>query len=84
MDLITTGVSASERGRRANLVAALRELIADKLSPGSSPGLKMNHVIDFPKLIPTDLLMIIIAEMLVVRLFWNMFQIEKVSSLNVI
>ncbi|KAG0564394.1 hypothetical protein KC19_8G107300 [Ceratodon purpureus] len=46
MDLITTGVSASERTRRANLVAALRELIAEKLSPGSSPGLKINQLLE--------------------------------------
>lgn len=57
MDLITTGVSASERSRRANLVVALRELIAEKLSPGSSPGLKMNQVIDFPQMFRPDLLM---------------------------
>lgn len=44
MDLITTGVSASERIRRANLLAALRELIADKISPGSSSGLKTSQV----------------------------------------
>ena len=55
MDLITTGVSASERTRRANLVAALRELIAEKLSPGSSPGLKINQVINFPQMIRPDL-----------------------------
>jgi len=47
MDLITTGVSTSERGRRANLIAALRDLIAEKISPGSSSGLKVNQVIDF-------------------------------------
>ena len=57
MDLITTGVSASERSRRANLVVALRELIADKLSPGSSPGLKMHQVVDFAQMIRPDLVM---------------------------
>lgn len=44
MDLITTGVSASERGRRANLIAALRDLIAERISPGSSSSLKVNQV----------------------------------------
>lgn len=57
MDLISTGVSASERTRRANLVAALRELIAEKLSPGSSPGLKMNQVTDLPQTTFLDWLM---------------------------
>lgn len=46
MDLITTGVSASERIRRANLLAALRELIADKISPGSSSGLKTSQLLE--------------------------------------
>lgn len=36
MDLITTGVSASERMRRENLVSATRSLIMDKLSIGGS------------------------------------------------
>lgn len=45
MDLITTGVSASERSRRANLLAALRQLIAEKLPPGSST-VKVNQVIN--------------------------------------
>ncbi|KAL3683753.1 hypothetical protein R1sor_001775 [Riccia sorocarpa] len=36
MDLITTGVSASERTRRSNLVSAIRNMIAEKLQAGSS------------------------------------------------
>ncbi|CAK9211657.1 unnamed protein product [Sphagnum troendelagicum] len=38
MDLITTGVSASERTRRTNLIVALRTLIAEKLPLGSPPA----------------------------------------------
>ncbi|CAM8926614.1 unnamed protein product [Rhodiola kirilowii] len=36
MDLITTGVSASERMKRENLVVASRNIIMDKLQPGGS------------------------------------------------
>ncbi|BBN04176.1 DNA replication licensing factor MCM4 [Marchantia polymorpha subsp. ruderalis] len=36
MDLITTGVSASERARRSNLVAAVRSMISEKLQAGNS------------------------------------------------
>uniref|UniRef100_A0A7N0T0N6 DNA replication licensing factor MCM4 n=1 Tax=Kalanchoe fedtschenkoi TaxID=63787 RepID=A0A7N0T0N6_KALFE len=36
MDLITTGVSASERMKRENLVSASRNIIMDKLQPGGS------------------------------------------------
>uniref|UniRef100_A0A7N0T8P8 DNA replication licensing factor MCM4 n=1 Tax=Kalanchoe fedtschenkoi TaxID=63787 RepID=A0A7N0T8P8_KALFE len=36
MDLITTGVSASERMKRENLVAVSRNIIMDKLQPGGS------------------------------------------------
>ncbi|KAJ7556567.1 hypothetical protein O6H91_05G088500 [Diphasiastrum complanatum] len=37
MDLITTGVSASERTKRANILSALRNLISDKLRSGGPP-----------------------------------------------
>ncbi|CAM6102730.1 unnamed protein product [Calypogeia fissa] len=36
MDLITTGVSASERTRRSNLAAAARSMIAEKVQAGQS------------------------------------------------
>lgn len=36
MDLITTGVSSSERMRRENLVSAARSLIMEKLEIGGS------------------------------------------------
>eukprot|EP00250_Pteridium_aquilinum_P010421 c19376_g1_i1 orf=124-2694(-) len=36
MDLITTGVSASERTRRASLVAAVRNLVSEKMQAGGS------------------------------------------------
>ncbi|KAH7426637.1 hypothetical protein KP509_10G009500 [Ceratopteris richardii] len=36
MDLITTGVSASERTRRASLVMAVRNLISEKMQAGGS------------------------------------------------
>lgn len=36
MDLITTGVSASERTRRANLEAAVKDLIIEKMQAGRS------------------------------------------------
>lgn len=43
MDLITTGVSASERSRRANLLEALRQLVAEKMTSGGS-SVKINQV----------------------------------------
>lgn len=36
MDLITTGVSSSERMRRENLVSATRSLLMEKLTIGGS------------------------------------------------
>lgn len=36
MDLITTGVSASERMRRDNLVSATRNIIMEKMQLGGS------------------------------------------------
>lgn len=43
MDLIMTGISASERQRRENLVAATRNLIAEKMQLGG-PSMRMIEV----------------------------------------
>ncbi|KAJ8753206.1 hypothetical protein K2173_017800 [Erythroxylum novogranatense] len=45
MDLITTGVSASERMRRENLVSATRNLILDKLQLGG-PSMRLLELLD--------------------------------------
>ena len=43
MDLIMTGVSASERQRRDNLVAAIRNLMMEKMQIGG-PSMRMTEV----------------------------------------
>ena len=43
MDLITTGVSASERTRRASLVMALRSVVAEKMEVGG-PAKRVTQV----------------------------------------
>lgn len=43
MDLITTGVSASERMRRENLVSATRNIIMEKLQLGG-PSMRLLEV----------------------------------------
>jgi DNA replication licensing factor MCM4 len=43
MDLIMTGISASERQRRENLVAATRNLIMEKMQLGG-PSMRMTEV----------------------------------------
>jgi DNA replication licensing factor MCM4 len=43
MDLIMTGISASERQRRENLVAATRNLIMEKMQLGG-PSMRMIEV----------------------------------------
>eukprot|EP00897_Mesotaenium_endlicherianum_P008165 jgi/Mesen1/7377/ME000382S06576 len=45
MDLITTGISASERGKRLQILAAVRELLQEKLSPGGS-SMRAGQVLD--------------------------------------
>jgi DNA replication licensing factor MCM4 len=49
MDLITTGVSASERTRRASLVVALRNVVAEKMEVGGSAK-KVTQVLIHQKL----------------------------------
>ncbi|KAG6401405.1 hypothetical protein SASPL_138261 [Salvia splendens] len=49
MDLITTGVSASERMRRENLVSATRSLILDKLTIGGSSARLMELLEELKK-----------------------------------
>ncbi|XP_041998995.1 DNA replication licensing factor MCM4-like [Salvia splendens] len=49
MDLITTGVSASERMRRENLVSATRSLIMDKLTIGGSSARVMELLEELKK-----------------------------------
>ncbi|KAL1541123.1 DNA replication licensing factor, mcm4 component [Salvia divinorum] len=49
MDLITTGVSASERMRRENLVSATRGLIMDKLTIGGSSARLMELLEELKK-----------------------------------
>lgn len=43
MDLIMTGISASERTRRENLVAATRNLVMEKLQLGG-PSTRLTEV----------------------------------------
>lgn len=43
MDLIMTGVSASERQRHDNLVAAIRDLVMEKMQLGG-PSMRMAEV----------------------------------------
>lgn len=43
MDLIMTGISASERSRRENLLAATRNLIMDKMQIGG-PSTRLQEV----------------------------------------
>jgi DNA replication licensing factor MCM4 len=43
MDLIMTGVSASERQRRDNLVVAIRNLMMEKMQIGG-PSMRMTEV----------------------------------------
>lgn len=47
MDLITTGVSASERLRKQNLVEAARNLITEKMQLGG-PSMRIAQVIFGP------------------------------------
>ncbi|XP_047956027.1 DNA replication licensing factor MCM4 isoform X2 [Salvia hispanica] len=49
MDLITTGVSASERMRRENLVSSTRSLILDKLTIGGSSARLMELLEELKK-----------------------------------
>lgn len=43
MDLITTGISASERMRRENLLTATRNLVMDKMQLGG-PSTRLTEV----------------------------------------
>ncbi|VAH76450.1 unnamed protein product [Triticum turgidum subsp. durum] len=45
MDLIMTGVSASERQRRDNLVAAIRDLVMEKMQLGG-PLMRMAELLE--------------------------------------
>ncbi|KAH9326347.1 hypothetical protein KI387_006525, partial [Taxus chinensis] len=45
MDLITTGVSASERIRRANLVVSVGILIMEKMKPGG-PSARISELLE--------------------------------------
>lgn len=46
MDLITTGISASERVRREQLLSATRNVIMEKLQLGG-PAVRTLEVIDY-------------------------------------
>lgn len=46
MDLITTGVSASERMRRENLVSTSRNIIMEKMQLGG-PSMRLVEVLSF-------------------------------------